>query len=111
MKPADYTEDDTLPLLVDAGAPALVTVTMPAFHMCPFKDEEDEGDLTVTWHAGAQTVEIHSFAAWLHSLDQWRVSHEAFTYHVRETLESVGVRVEAVTTRWDTGGATVEVRA
>lgn len=111
MKPADYTEDDTLPLLVAAGAPARVTVTLPAFHRCPFKDEEDEGDLTVTWYAGESTIELHSFAAWLHSLDQWMVSHEAFTWHVRETLQSVGVHVESVVTRWDTAGTKVEVQA
>lgn len=109
MKPADHTEDPTLPVLVAAGAPATVAVTMDAVHQCPFRDETDVGTITVTWNAGADTVELHSLRAWLDTLDEWAVSHEAYTEHVRDTLATLGVHVVSVVSEWATAGAIVEV--
>jgi hypothetical protein len=107
----DYTEDDTLPILVDAGAPATVTVTTGAYHRCPFKDEADEGELTLTFEAGAETLELHSLKAWIDGLDEWMVSHEAYTFYIKDQLTKIGVRVTHVTTRWTTADMTVSVSA
>lgn len=106
---ADYTEDDTLPVLVDVRSPALMRITTDAVHQCPFKNETDEGELEVTYAAGDQSIELHSLKAWLDTLDEWEVSHEAYTHHVRDTLETVGVKVLTCVTRWTTAGMKVEV--
>lgn len=108
---ADYTEDRTLPVLADSGAPATVTVTVDVVHMCPFKDEVDEGSLTVVFEVADQTIELHSLKRWLDTLDEWKVTHEGFTFHVKDTLQTVGVRVRRCETIWDTAGMYVRVAA
>jgi hypothetical protein len=94
-----------------------VTVTVqaafPAVHLCPFKDEVDEGRATITWlqHLGADTLELHGLRAYLDSLDEWEVSHEEYTQHLADFVAGKGYAGVTVTTEWTTAGGVVKVTA
>lgn len=98
--------------LVDTEDTVTVSVTMPAVHECPFRNETDEGTATLEWTTvRGQTVELHSLRTYLDSLDEWVVSHEDYTCHLWSTLVDAGLSGVTVTTTWSTAGGTVKVTA
>lgn len=89
-----------------------VTTTSNLRHLCPFKDEIDNGEVTITWRPDGETFELHALAAYLRGYEQSPVSHEAITDRIQLDLSTTpgvtGVRVE---TTWLTAGFRVQVQA
>jgi NADPH-dependent 7-cyano-7-deazaguanine reductase QueF len=55
-------------------------------HLCPIKDELDEGYVTVSWTCSGRTLELHSLAQWLGSFTGVRITHEDLVGHIATTL-------------------------
>lgn len=101
----------TVELVEDNGSRVNVSVTMPAVHQCPHRDETDRGTATLEWRVCGRTVELHSLRAYLDSLHEWVVSHEAYTAHLRDHLRDAGLTGVEVTTTWSTAGGLIKVTA
>lgn len=89
-----------------------VTVAGPLIHMCPFVNEIDHGNITITWKPSGRTFELHSLRAYLNSWADSQVSHEAITDRVLHDLTATS-GVTAVTVEshwWMTAGFAVQVR-
>lgn len=101
--------------MTDLGVPCPVvvrlSVTAEARHLCPFKDEVDQGTVTLEWTtAHGETVELHALAALIDRFAGVEISHEQWTAELVGAV-SRGVRVAGlrVVSSWVTGGLTVEV--
>ena len=81
----------------------MITVTRPVLKRCPFKDEQDAGELAIVLPENAP--ELHALAEAIDALCHEPVTHEDFTRSVRDLLPP-GAHV---TTRWHTGPWSVEV--
>lgn len=96
-----------------------VTATFPVTHRCPFRDELDEGTVTVSWTTTHHlTIELHSLAAYLTEFRDLAISHEDLTARLLDDLQSAGqgrspfsVTEVEVSTAWTTAGAAVTARA
>lgn len=99
------------PMKVQANAEVAVSVTMPLRHLCPFKSEVDQGEVTLTWNAMGSTLELHSVREWLDGYANHTVSHEDLTGILLDTLIDLELGGLSVTTRWETAGGTVTVTA
>lgn len=99
-------------LTVSCDARTTVEYAGPLVHRCPFVDEVDRGAVTITWSTDGATLELHGLAAWLRTWTDVAVSHEALTDLIRSSLAGQpGIADVSVSTRWDTAGAEVVVRA
>lgn len=87
------------------------SATFPLVHRCPFVDEVDEGQVTISWWVDGLTLELHSLREWLGGFADEVVSHEELTDRIRDQVERLGLAGVAVTTRWSTAGGSVEVKA
>lgn len=85
--------------------------TMPLTHLCPFVEEVDHGSVTLEWRVENRTLELHSVRDWLATFAAVKVSHEQLTGDLYDLLLNLGLTGLAVTTRWETAGGTVTVRA
>lgn len=93
---------------VEAPHGTVLRITAPLVHECPFKQETDEGSVTITWETEGRTFELHSLAAYLKTFAPVRISHEALTRHLKDSLNaSTGLTVVSVATRWGTAGLDV----
>lgn len=97
---------------VDADTAVLVSVVAPVTHLCPHKDEVDEGEVTISWRTGGgKTFELHSLWAYLCMKDETLISHEDFVALLEAELsEELGSPV-AVAARFTTAGMAVTVGA
>ena len=103
--------------LVSCTNRAHVTATLPITHRCPFRDELDEGTVTVSWATTHHlTIELHSLAAFLAGFADLEISHEDITVRILDRLQSAAegrapfsVTDVEVSTRWNTAGAEVVV--
>jgi NADPH-dependent 7-cyano-7-deazaguanine reductase QueF len=95
----------------DADPGTQVTVVMPVTHLCPFRDEVDNGAITILWVVGgASTFELHALRAYLDSWSDTQVSHEDLTSQVLDFLNSLdGPDVLEVESTWNTAGGEVTV--
>lgn len=95
---------------VDAGTAVLVSVVAPVTHLCPHKDEVDEGEVRVSWYTGGgKTFELHALRAYLGTKDGTEISHEDFVALLETELsEELGSPV-AVSARFTTAGMAVVV--
>lgn len=93
-----------------ASAPGVhVTVTAPIRHLCPFKDEIDDGRLTLSWRTDHSTVELHSLRSFLGVFADARISHEEVTSEIWGAMNRVGgIRSVSVSTAWRTAGMEVQ---
>lgn len=82
----------------------MITVTMPVIKRCPFADEIDAGELSVTFPQDAP--ELHNLAARIQELCAAPVTHEDFTRGVLDLIGGEGT----VETRWHTGPWSVTCR-
>lgn len=97
-------------LNVPCSARVRVSTTSAAEHLCPYKDEADKGTVEIAWTTGSETVELHALAALVRARESTRISHEQWTEDLAMTISnSVDVHDVAVTSRWSTGGLSVEV--
>lgn len=84
----------------------ILTVTAPVTKRCPYKDESDDGEVTLTFHvAEGDGPELHDLASLLDTYRHVEISHEAFT---REVAAATGA--ESVCSTWTTAGMTVTAR-
>ncbi len=91
--------------LVPTDAAVTLTANAAIQHLCPFVQEVDSGDITVTWDTDGWTFELHSLRAYLKSFTHREISHEDLTEEVRAELSSHhGVKSVTVTTTWRTAG-------
>lgn len=98
--------------LVPCADPVRVAVTFPVMHLCPFRDEVDEGRVQIAWTVAGSTLELHALAAWLDGFKGDRISHEDVTADIAEHLDGLpGIADVEVSTTWNTAGGSVEVRA
>lgn len=85
-----------------------VTVTAPVRHLCPFKDEIDDGRLTLSWRTDHSTVELHSLRQFLGVFADARISHEEVVSEIWGAMNRVaGIRSVTVSTTWRTAGMEV----
>lgn len=81
----------------------IVILSRSVVKQCPFRDEIDAGELTVT--VAGTAPELHQLAAQVDALCARPVSHEDFTAAVAALIPGADVR-----TAWRTGPWSVEVR-
>lgn len=99
-------------LVVPSTTDAEVQITADIWHMCPFKHEEDEGTITLSWRTSyGMTLELHSLVAYLHAFDETLISHEDLVVQIREDLAALSVASVNVLARFTTAGAEVVVAA
>lgn len=77
-------------------------------HLCPFVPETDTGLFEVTWLTDAETLELHSLAAYVTEWADVVISHEDLTTRMFKELSEL-VPVMTVETTWTTAGQTVTV--
>lgn len=93
---------------VAAPAGQRVEVTSLLQHLCPFKDEVDNGTIVIEWETVTRTMELHALKEWLNGFSGDRISHEAITKAIHEGLSEVhGLKVLRVETKWHTAGMRV----
>ena len=99
------------PTVVETTAEAgTMTVTAPVRHLCPFKDEVDDGTVRITYSLAGRTLELHSLRAWLDTLADRTVSHEDLTRALSDTLTHEHHLADVrVVTEWETAGMHVVV--
>lgn len=98
-------------LTVPCASQVTASYTAPLTHRCPFRDEIDEGAVTVTWTTTGSTLELHALAAWLDGFKDDRVSHEDLTDAIGDHLDALpGITGVEVVTEWATAGARVVIR-
>lgn len=98
------------PKLVPADAAATVTATSQIRHLCRFKNEVDDGTVTVVWTCDGATIELHSLAEYFASFAEVLTSHEELVARIGEDLDALGddIIVRSVTVRFTTAGIDVE---
>lgn len=80
-----------------------VTVTAAVRHLCPFKDEVDDGRLTLSWRTDHSTVELHSLRRFLGVFADARISHEEVVSEIWGAMNRVdGIRSVSISTAWRT---------
>jgi hypothetical protein len=104
-----FPDDTEHPVKTVEAAPGIrVTVTGPVVHQCPFRDETDEGVITIAWNTGAgTTLELHGLREFLDLLDEWVVSHETYVDGVRDELSALLGLPVAVSAQFETAGLEV----
>lgn len=81
-----------------------------ARHLCPFREEIDDGTVTVSWVTShGVTFELHALADAIGAREGEEVSHERWTADLTARLAEVDVADLAVTSTWTTAGATITV--
>lgn len=83
-----------------------VTVHTELCHLCPFRDEVDQGHITVSWLIDGYTFELHDLAAYFATFGDMKISHEELTGRIAAEL---GGSVVNVTTHWQTAGMAIAV--
>lgn len=98
--------------LVPAAAKVTASATAQVDHLCPFKDETDEGSVTIIWDCAGDTVELHSLSLFLAAFAFEKISHEDLVGEIFARFEALAPRVviRSVTARFTTAGIDVEVR-
>lgn len=105
-------EAETVVLVPHKGDRVTVTVTAPLIHVCPFRDEVDEGTIAITWTTAGYTIELHALYAWLCLFDETAISHEELTDHIVTILAlRPGISDVSAVSSWDTASMLVEVRS
>lgn len=92
-------------------ADCTVTVTGDITHQCPYRDEVDEGQVTLAWLCQGATIELHSLAAYLDAWKDCTVSHEQLVDRLALDLGTASPEVHliSVVARFTTAGMSVEV--
>lgn len=81
-------------------------------HLCPFKNEVDEGEVEVSWTtAGGMTLELHSLAAYLRGFEGTLISHEDLVEKIRYDLSELPVWNVSVRGMFNTAHMAVVVAA
>jgi NADPH-dependent 7-cyano-7-deazaguanine reductase QueF len=79
-------------------------------HQCPFEDEQDVGKITVHYSPWKSEIELWSFAEYLDSFAETKISHEELTRRIRSELDEwVDPRQLTVRTEFKTAGLNISV--
>ena len=79
-------------------------------HQCPYKDETDHGEVTITWTVAGKTIELHSLYEYLAGWRSAQLSHEQVTDRITRDLSTLeGITGVTVHTMWETAGMQVSV--
>lgn len=85
-----------------------VQAAAPIRHLCPHKDEIDDGRISITWITRGSTLELHALREHLDNYADTKISHEHLTETIMTELSEVpGVELESVETTWITAGVEV----
>ena len=99
-----------LELGVPTTARGQVRATGKLAHLCPFKDEVDDGQVTITWTCAGSTLELHRLRSYLDTFAPSVISHEELTELIQGQLSQVpGIKDVTVATEWPTAGFQVGV--
>lgn len=83
-------------------------ITAPLTHVCPYRDEVDEGTVTITWETEGRTFELHALREWLGRWKDSKISHEHLTSALKYDLNVPdGLTVVLVSTKWNTAALDV----
>lgn len=94
---------------IETDADVTMTAGIAVAHLCPFKDEVDNGWVTITWRCDGATLELHALADYLRGFKDARLSHEEVTDRIRHDLAATpGVELVSVETTWGTAGMEVK---
>ncbi|MGI5223015.1 hypothetical protein [Nocardia sp. CA-290969] len=83
----------TLPRRVPTSGKGQMIVKGSLRHLCPFKDEDDDGVILLCWEFDGETFELHSLAAYLNSFRHEKVTHEELSHRIASDLAPWGVDV------------------
>lgn len=72
---------------VECMSPVTVTTKAHMRHLCPYRNEVDEGLITISWEVAGRTIELHSLHEYLRGFKDSVMSHEELTDRVRHDLE------------------------
>lgn len=100
-------------LSVSCPAVVRITVTSPASHLCPFRDEVDDGTVQVSWTTSqGETLELHTLAQLIRGRAGTEISHEQWTADLVDMINA-GAKVAdlTVSSQWSTAGMSVSVAA
>lgn len=96
-------------IVPEEAADVVMQATSTLLHLCPHKDEEDVGSVTITWQCAGGTLELHALAEYLGKYEQCEISHEAITDRIYHDLAALsGIEDVQVLTRWTTAGMEVQ---
>jgi NADPH-dependent 7-cyano-7-deazaguanine reductase QueF len=96
--------------VVSEPAAVRVSASRQMVHLCPHKDEVDEGTATIAWTCVGATIELHSLARYLDAFEEASISHESLTETLRRDLSSLeGISEVEVATHWKTAGSHITV--
>lgn len=96
---------DPRSLLAPCDVVTPMSVTGRLVHECPFEDESDQGQVTITWLPAGQTLELHALRDWLDGFAREKVSHEDLTAGIEAELDDLeGITDVTVSTTWQTAG-------
>lgn len=96
-----------IPETVPAPHRVAMKTTAPLVHLCPFKDEVDEGSVTITWECEGKTFELHSLREYLDTFKDKHISHEHLMTLLKRDLDVEGLTVVVISSRWGTAGMDV----
>ena len=82
----------------------IVTITGPAVHRCPYRDELDVGTFRIEYDLDCEPIELHALAEQVRSYTDRKMTHEEFTEDLGEWLGDREATVATVTTEWQTAG-------
>lgn len=93
----------------ETASPGLtMSVTSPIRHLCPWREEVDDGHITITWRTLNGTLELHDLRDYLKSFAEAEISHESLTDSIyRELNRTPCIRLIDVSTNWRTAGMEV----
>lgn len=96
-------------MIVPDSSDVTITVTSPLRHLCPHKDEVDNGTITVIWRCNGATFELHSLRELYKGFKGSAISHEQLTDRIRHDLSTASplIDVISVSTWWTTAGMEV----
>jgi NADPH-dependent 7-cyano-7-deazaguanine reductase QueF len=80
-------------------------------HLCPVKDETDEGTIEIGWDTTGVTLELHWLAGYLERWKDTDTTHEDAVQRIADRLRSYGVANVTVTFRGETAGLMVTATA
>lgn len=97
---------------IDCAADVVVQVVAPVTKRCPFADERDHGEVTISWSNPGLTLELHALRAWLAEFRDEHMSHEDFTQQVWERIsDELPLAEVTVSSTWTTADMAVTVTA
>jgi len=75
--------------LIDCEVQVSMEASMRMLHLCPVKDETDDGTVKVCWMTNGSTIELHSLAEYLSEFATVAITHEDLVDQIAEDIAKV----------------------